>query len=111
MTSDISPSFCQNKCPYCNEKWKEYIVPVRMDGLIAWISSTFVSNYIHDRTPSNLVESIKKFENVGKFIYNRPRTNSCVDTKFVQSTILQLISSGIFELDININNPEFLHHD
>ena len=55
---------------------------------------------LSDTFPSLVFKKLKEFPNVGKSIYNRPRSNAAPESRYLQSTLFQLIAAGILNLDV-----------
>ena len=92
---------CGGACPYCLQKRKEYIMRVRKDGLKMFLTSTFMGTDSTDKYPSYVLKKLKQHTNVGRVMYNHPKTTAAPDARFIESTIMQLIGSGIFGMEIN----------
>ena len=48
-----------------------------------------------------MLKQLKEFPNVGHVIYNRPKSGNPPETRYLESTILQLIASDILGLEVN----------
>lgn len=92
---------CRGSCPFCNDKWKNYIMAVRRAGLSAFLSHVFITGIRRPYSPIELVDALKKYEDVGKVIYGRKKSKNAPSSKFLQSTICQLLVSNICEIQIN----------
>ena len=97
---------CKSACPCCLRKIKEYILPVSRLGLSKFLAQTFINTSGVDLSPANLVKLLHDFPSVGQVVYYRPRSNTAPDNKFLQSTILQLLASGLIELKISDDAPK-----
>ena len=97
---------CGRACPTCLAKLKEYILPVSRLGLSKFLANTFINISGEDLSPSNIVKLLHDFPSVGQVIYNRPRSTTAPDNKYLQSTILQLLASGMIELKISEEIPK-----
>ena len=84
---------------------KTYIAPLRKDGVCAFLVHTFVQSSNTDKSPKNILQQLKDYPNVGKVVYNRPRSNKAPDSKYLQSTILQLIATNIVNVAISDESP------
>ena len=100
------PRKCTRACPACLSMLKDYILPVNRLGLSKFLANTFINISGEDLSPSNIVKLLRDFPSVGQVIYKRPRTKTAPDNKFLQSTILQLLSSGMIELKISEAEPK-----
>ena len=95
---------CMNACPKCCIKIKTFIVPVKRSGLSIFLSDTFINNVSSKITPDVLVQKLSSYPEVGKVIYNRPRSNKAPSLKFINVTVLQLIASGLIKLHFDDDN-------
>ena len=96
---------CGKACPVCVASVKEYILPVSRLGLSKFLANTFINLSGADLSPSNIVKLLHDFPSVGQVIYNRPRSTTAPDNKYLHSTILQLLASGMIELKITQEEP------
>ena len=48
----------------------------------------------------NIVKVLHDFPGVGQIVYSRPRSVTAPENNYLQSTILQLIASGIIEIKL-----------
>ena len=85
---------------------KEYIKPANRLGLSKFLAHTFINTSGTDLSPSNLIKLLHDFPGVGQIVYLRPRSITAPDSKYLQSTILQLIASGMVELKLSIESPK-----
>ena len=99
-------SFCENACPFCQNQMINYIAQVRKDGIIDFIIREFVQSHNQNYEVMNIVTRLQKFENVGKKIYNCPRSQSAPEMKYLQSTILQLIVTGLLCITVSDEHPK-----
>ena len=94
-------SYCGGACPHCLGKRKDYIMNVRKDGLKSFLLCTFLGTNSNDKFPSYVLKQLKDFPNVGRVVYNRPKSGNPPESRYLESTILQLIACGILGLEIN----------
>ena len=99
----INPTMCGGTCPHCLKIRKKYIMKVRKDGLKSFLLSTFLGTSSNDKYPSYVFNELKQYPRVRWVIYNRPKSISPPDTRYLESTILQLLASKILSLKINDN--------
>ena len=99
------PTSCKGACPFCLSMIKEYVMPVNRLGLSKFLAHTFINTSGADLSPLNLVKLLQDFPDVGQVIYVRPRANTAPENKYLQSTVLQLIASGMIELKLSDNAP------
>ena len=92
---------CGVSCPKCNNETKEYIMPVSRAGVSQFLADTFINNPSGLITTDILIKKITEYPNVGKIIYNRPRSVKAPAIKFVNVTVLQLIASGLIRIEVN----------
>ena len=100
------PTLCIGSCPCCLDKRKEYLMPVNRLGLSKFLANTFINTSGIDLSPSNLIKLLHDFPGVGQIVYLRQRATTAPETKYLQSTILQLIASGMIELKITDDAPK-----
>ena len=82
-------------------------MPVNRLGLSRFLAQTFINTSAVDLSPINLVKLLHDYPNAGQEICSRPRSTSAPENRYLQSTILQLIASGIIKLQIcKINKTE-----
>lgn len=55
----------------------------------------------NDKLPSYVLKQLKQFNDVGRVVYNRPKSVAAPETRYLESTILQLIASGILGMEVN----------
>jgi len=91
---------CMKSCPACLDSINDYIMPVNRLGLSRFLAHTFINTSAVDLSPMNLVKLLHDFPNVGQQIYSRPRSTAAPENRYLQSTILQLIASGMIKLQI-----------
>ena len=92
---------CGGACPYCLQKWKDYIMKVRKDGLKSFLIATFMDTDSNEKFPSYVLKKLKNYTNVGRVVYNCPKSTAPPDAQFMESTIMQLIASRILAMEIN----------
>ena len=95
---------CLTGCPKCCNEIETFIMPVKRSGLSIFLSDTFINNLSGKITPDLLVQKLSSYPDVGKIIYNRPRSNKAPSLKFIIVTVLQLIASGLIKLDFDDDN-------
>jgi hypothetical protein len=100
-----NPSFCKGACPFCLNERKYYILPVSRIGVSRFLAQTFINTSGLDLSPMNVVKLLHDFKDVGRVVYGRPRSPAAPQGKFIQSTVLQLIGSGLIELKISDDKP------
>ena len=76
----------------------EYIMPVIVGGLSCFLADTFINNASGSLSPDMLVNKLTQYLDVGRVVYNRPRSPKAPGGKFVMVTVLQLIASRLIEL-------------
>ena len=91
---------CVTACPKCTGEMKSYIMPVLRSGLSLFLADTFINHPSGSLTPQDLITKLNVYPDVGKVIYNRPRSIKAPAVKFVNVTVLQLIASGLIRLEI-----------
>ena len=95
-----SPDYCGGACPHCHNLRSEYITNVKREELCEFLAQTFMTQCLSDTFPSVVLKNLKEFPSVGKIIYNRPRSNAAPDSRYLQSTLFQLIAAGILNLHV-----------
>ena len=73
-------------------------------GSLFFLSNTFINNLSGQITPDILVQKLYTYPDVGKVIYNRPRSNKAPAFTFIHVTVLQLIASELIRLDFDEDN-------
>ena len=91
---------CGTACPKCTGEMESYIMPVLRSGISLFLANTFINHPSGSLTPQDLITKITVYPDVGKVIYNRPRSVKSPAVKFVNVTVLQLIASGLVRLEI-----------
>ena len=61
--------------------------------------------YRKPKTIYHIQDALKLFKDVGRVLYNLPRTKHAPDTKYLQITILQLLATSIIQLRITDEHP------
>ena len=97
---------CKGACPYCLGKTGDYIMPVSRLGVSKFLAHIFINMSGVDLSPLNVVKLLHDFDDVGKIVYKRQRSSNAPETKYLQSTVLQLIGSGIIVLKMTIDEPD-----
>ena len=92
------PDSCGSACPHCLDVRSEYIMKVKREGICEFLAETFIKDSLPDTFPSLVLKKLKAFPDVGKSIYNRPRSCAPPEPKYLQSTLFQLIASGIIKI-------------
>ena len=76
----------------------DYIMPVTVGGLLCFLADTFINNSSGSLSPDELIKKLTQYPDVGRVVYNRPRSPKVLGSKFVMVTVLQLIASRLIEL-------------
>ena len=76
-------------------------MPISRNGISKFLADTFINNPSGLLTPTLLIQKIIVYPEVGKVIYNRPRSVKCPPIKYVNATVLQIIASGLIRIEIN----------
>ena len=92
-------SECRNACPFCINKCSDFILPVNKEGTVKMLADIFIANCVGEMNCVDMVDKIKKYNNVGTLVYGR-RTPVPPGTKFIQSTVIALISCDLLKLNI-----------
>ena len=92
---------CTNGCPSCLDTMSNYIMPVMVGGLSIFLADTFINNASGRLSPDLLIKKLTQYPEVGRVVYNRPRSPKAPQGKFVAVTVLQLIASGLIELQFD----------
>ena len=79
---------------------KAYIMPVLRSGLSLFLANVFINHPSGSLTPQELIQKITVYPDVGKVTYNRPCSVKSPAVYFVNVTVLQLIASGLIQLEI-----------
>ena len=74
---------------------------VRKDGLKSFLLSTFLGTNSNDKHPSYVFNELKQFLRVERVVYNRPKSVASPDSRYLESTILQLTASRMLSLKVN----------
>ena len=98
LSGNVPYSACINKCPYCRNDTRTFILPIRQEGLQAFLVHTYISSAHGIVSIAKLTQHLlKAYENVGKEVYGK-RSVKPPDTRYLQSTVLQLIASQLIIL-------------
>ena len=93
---------CGSACPhYCEEIIGNYVMPIARKGLSSFLINLFMRNDRNDKFLDYVLKKLKEYENVGRAIYNRPKSDRVPKQMFLQSTIFQLIAADILELIVD----------
>jgi len=95
---------CAIACPKYTGEMKTYIMPVLRSGLSLFLADTFINHPSGDIIPQDLIQKITVYPDVGRIIYNRPRSIKLPAVKFVNVTVLQLIASDLIRLEITADD-------
>ena len=97
--NDQSRGPCNKVCPFCNKEISEYVKPVNRVGLTKFLCYTFIQNPVQDLTPARLVSQLRDYPDIGVVVFKR-KTKKSFDKPFLDVLVLQLIASGIIELQM-----------
>ena len=98
---------CNNGCPSCLSIMSDYIMPVNTGGLSCFLADTFINNASESLSPDELIKKLSQYPDVGRVVYNRPRSPKAPVGKFVMVTVLQLIASRLIELQFADKTYEY----
>ena len=62
-------------CPKCCNEIKTFVMPVKRSVLSVFLSDTFINNLLGQIIPKILVQTLYVYPEVGKVVYNQPRSN------------------------------------
>ena len=94
-----SDTDCKNACPFCINRYSNFILPVHKQGTIKMLADLFIANCVREMNCIDMVYTIKNYKEVGKLVYGR-RTPIPPGTKFIQSTVMVLICCDLLRLNI-----------
>jgi len=82
-------------------------MPISRSGLSLFLADVFINNPAGMLTPLLILKKLTQYNDVGTFIYCRPRSTKPPSKKYVHTTILQLIASEmmILAFDEDTNDP------
>ena len=107
--SDRYDTPCKGSFPcFCN-KITEYKMSVSKNGFKLFINQTFINNIGASResyTPIGIVKRLKCYPSVGKLNYNRKTLHAPPKTKYLHSTLIQLICCDLLFLELSEEFPE-----
>ena len=86
---------CLDNCPYCKKHYSSYIMPVVRNGLVSFLVNTFFSVSLQLNTIPNMISKLHNFHDISRVVYSKIRMTNPPDIKYIESTIMQLIASGI----------------
>ena len=81
-------------------------MPVSKIGLSRFLALTFINSSGIDLSPMNIVKLLHDFPAVGQVAHSRPRSVTAPENKYLQSTMLQLIASGLIEVKLSDSEPK-----
>jgi len=102
-SSDID-DVCLHACSLCLKTYNKSMLPVRKVGLQNFLAHTFLSSQGLIVNVNNVQTLLKNYTDVGKEVYGR-KTTRPPEAKFIQMTILQLVATGILEIQCNNKKP------
>lgn len=88
-------------CQKCTGEMKAYIMSVKRGGLSQLLADTFINNLSGIIIPQMLIKKITMYLDAGKVILTRLYRAKCPPINFVNVTVLQLISSGVIQMEIS----------
>ena len=91
-------------CPKCCNEIKTFVMPVKRSVLSVFLSDTFINNLLGQIIPKILVQTLYVYPEVGKVVYNQPRSNKAPVLIFLSVTVLQLIASELIRSDFDDEN-------
>ena len=97
---------CTNRCPSCLDTMTTFVLLIVVDGLSRFLADTFINNAPGPVCPDMLIKKLTQYPQVGKVIYARSRSPKAPAGKYVAVTVLQLIASGLIELQFSDKTHE-----
>lgn len=104
-TNSALPSKCGNACPNYVGTTSTCVLPIRCKGMVTFLISAFILSPEPDIASKILLKKLKKFPNIGQTIYGRKRFSKPPQTKFLESTMLQLIATNLISIQISTDKP------
>ena len=92
---------CGNACPVCCGTISEYVMPVNRNGLSQFLADIFINKPCGELSPILMLKKLLEYTDVGTIVYCRPRSNKPPAVKFVSVTVLQLLVSGLVQLNFD----------
>ena len=79
---------------------------VDRQGLTCFMADTFINSGGKDLSPQNFVKLLRAYPDVGRVIYKQSRSPATPDMKYLRSTVLHMLASGLIYLTISKTNPK-----
>lgn len=74
-------------------------MPIVVSSLSRFLADTFINNASGPLSPDTWIKQLSQYSEVGKVVYNIPRSPKAPPGKYVAVTVLQLITSGLIKLN------------
>ena len=101
---------CNGFCPQCDGTMAEMIKPINRIGIKHFLVDSFGDRYTGLVSPMELSKQLFNFENVGDVVYKRKQSKKAESLQVAQHTILQLLSSNIIRIDMDISQSKPFAH-
>ena len=100
---------CKSASPHCDGSLYKLLVPVLRQGMIGFLTKCFIE--IQDEvTPIQLVKKLYDYPNVGKVVFNWPKSLKAESLSCYQMIIMELLAAKMIYLSIKIeSNPRAIY--
>ena len=94
---------CKSACPHCDGSLYKLLVPVLRQGMIGFLTKCFIE--IQDEvTPIQLAKKLYDYPNVGKVVFNRPKSLKAESLSCCKMIIMELLAAKMIYLSIKMES-------
>ena len=97
---------CRRACMICSNSLSDFILPVNKSGIQSFLCQVFIQSASESMNGNLILNKLKNFPNVGIDIYGRPKSPNAPETRYLHSTILQLIAAELIILNCSTEQPK-----
>ena len=90
-----------NACPYCCDVISEYVMPIVRNRLSQLLVDLFAINPSSELSHAMPVKKLTDSKDIGTCVYACPRIAKSQPARFISVTVLQMIASGLIELNFD----------
>ena len=96
-------------CPHCYGTKMRTFGRVFHSGVCNFLVPSFIIRNDGELTPDKLARQLFEFANMGKLVYNRPKSLNAESISVTQMTIMQLLAADIITLEIEQSSNPIAH--
>ena len=97
---------CRRACMICSNSLSDFILPVKKSGVQSFLCQVFIQSSSESINGNYILNKLQKFPNVGIDVCGRPKSPNAPDTRYLHSTMLQLIAAELIILNCSAEQPK-----